>query len=490
MTSSERMSIFQSIFYPKSIAVIGVSSNPQSFGTRQLDALIKFGYQGKLYPINPRGGEFLGLQAYQSVNDIPDEVDFAIIAVPAPGVAGVLEDCLAKGVIAAEILSSGFREVGGEGCQLEEALVAIAKKGIRIIGPNCFGIYCPAGGVTILPGANLSKETGSVALISQSGQFSEMIPMQAVDWGIRFSKIISYGNACDLNESDFLEYLAEDKDTSVIISYMEGVRDGVRFLEVARRVSRKKPVIIWRSGLSRMGSKAASSHTGSLGTEESVWNAFIKQSGVIRVDSLEELINTTVAFLNLPQPYGSRVGIVSGGGGGTVVAADNCERRGLDLPTLAMDIQETIRPLITGVGTSVANPVDIGAPIMPPKNLREVLEAVASSNEIDTVILRRVFLTVEGLNLLSDHTAKMLLPTKEDEQELIDVPLAARENSGKPVVVILTEETTDVNKLDFEADRRRLRDYYLAHGIPVYSTLEQAIRALAHLAEYSRYIQE
>ena len=194
-------------FTPRSVAVVGVSANPQSFGTRQLRSLIGFGYKGLLYPVNPSGGEFFGLKAYPNLRDIPGNVDLAIICVPARAVASVVQDCLAKGTLAVEVLSAGFGELDEEGRSLELELTKLSLKGVRILGPNCFGVYCPAGGLSIVPGANFSKEGGSVGLIAQSGQFAEMIAMQAKGLGIRFSKSISYGNACDVGEADLLEYL-------------------------------------------------------------------------------------------------------------------------------------------------------------------------------------------------------------------------------------------------------------------------------------------
>jgi len=480
MITDEKTAVFDLFCYPKSITVIGVSSDDKAFGSRQLSALLKFGYEGRLYPVNPNGGEFFGLKAYSNVRDISDSVDLAIIAVPAHIVSRVLEDCLAKGIKAAEVLSAGFREGGNEGLRLEKELQDIATRGIKIIGPNCFGVYCPNGGVTILPGANFPKESGPVALITQSGQFSEMIVMQARGLGIRFNKVISYGNACDLNEADILEYLAEDTDTKVIQAYIEGVRDGHRFLEVARRVSRVKPIIIWKVGLTPLGSRAASTHTGSLGGSESVWNAFLSQSGVVGVNSIEELIDTTLTCLHLPPHCGSRVSLVSGGGGGTVVGSDACQREGIASPVFTPETQEKLGSILPRVGASVKNPVDIANPLPPSQLLWSVLEIIAASEEIDLIILRRIFLSAKGLSLILGEAES----TEKYQQELMDVPLQVKEKFGKPVIVILREEVSDIELLEFEADRRQLRDYYLAHGIPVYPTLERTIKALANLFKY------
>jgi len=247
------------------------------------------------------------------VLDIPESIDFAMITVPAKIVPSVLEDCLAKGVKAVEIFTAGFSETGEKGRILEEELVKITKRGIRAIGPNCFGVYCPASRLTLLPGADFSTESGPVAFISQSGGHAQEIAREATGSGIRFSKVISYGNACDLNEVDFLEYLAHDPETRIIAAYMEGPRDGQRFMKLVQDVSKTKPVLIWKVGLTREGAQAVSSHTASLGGEEATWGAFFKQTGAVRVESKEELIDTIMALLHLPPSTGRRVAVIGGG---------------------------------------------------------------------------------------------------------------------------------------------------------------------------------
>jgi len=482
MISPEKMAVFDRFFYPRSVAVMGVSANERAFGSMYLDTLMKFGYKGKLYPVNPRGGEFFGLKAYPAIQAIPDSVDLAVVSVPAPSVIGALEDCLAKGIKAAIVLSAGFRESGDEGRRLEEKIVKIASKGIRVIGPNCFGTYCPRGGLSIIPGPSFARESGSVGLIAQSGQFTEMIALQSRGCGIRFSKAISYGNACDLNEVDFLEYLAEDAETKIIQVYIEGVRDGRRFLDIVRSISKTKPVIIWKAGLTQLGSRAVSSHTGSLGGDEMTWQAFFHQSGAVRVSSIEELVDATVGFQHLSSNCGSRVALVTGGGGGGVAGADACERWGLTMPPLSHETQQKLSSLLPPIGTTVKNPIDMATPFPPAPLLTSVLEVLAASEQIDVIVMRRIFLSGKGLNLVF---GRRLL--EGDQQELRDIPLLIRQKSGKPVVLVLVEEVADLEALEFEAYRRELRDYYLAHGIPVYATLDRAIRAIAHVVKYQQW---
>ena len=467
-------------FYPKAVTVIGVSGDETAFGTRYLRALLKFGFKGKLYPVNPRGGSLLDLTVYPSLGDIPDSVDLAVISVPGRSVKDVLEDCLKKGIKAAIVLSAGFSESGEEGKRLERELATVIAKGIQVIGPNCHGVYCPRGGLTVLPGSTFPQESGPVGLVTQSGQFAEMIVRQSRGLGIRYSKVISYGNACDLNESDFLEYLADDPDTKVIVAYIEGVKQGRRFLETVRRTSKVKPVLIWKVGLTNTGRKAASSHTGSLSGDETLWNTFFAQSGAVRIDSVDDLIDSTLAFLHLPPNCGRRVALVTGSGGGAVIGSDACERLGLEIPSLSPEVQQKISSLLPPIGTNVRNPVDITSPVPRTKVLEPILEAVAASGRIDVIILGRMFLSVKGLALVLGYPKSF----EQGREELMNIPVMIKRKFGKPIIIVLSEEVTDAEMIEFEADRRSLRNYYLTHGIPVYPTLERAAKALAHVVKY------
>src|SRR5208283_1918639 len=228
------MNELTTFFFPDSVAVVGASEVLTGYGTRYIQALLDIGYEKKIYAVNHSGNEVLGRRIYRSVLDIPDYVDLACICVSARFVPDALRDCLKKGVKAAIVLSAGFREFGEAGRLLEEEVAEIARQGIRVMGPNCFGTYCPAGRITVVPGGGFPKQAGGTALIAQSGQLSEGITARSFGEGIRYSKVASYGNACNINEADLLEYLMNDEETKVITSYLEGVRDGKRFFEIAR----------------------------------------------------------------------------------------------------------------------------------------------------------------------------------------------------------------------------------------------------------------
>jgi acyl-CoA synthetase (NDP forming) len=482
----DKLDELEPLFYPKAVAVVGVSTSEAKFGGRFLKALIDFGYQGRLYPVNPKGGEAFGLEMYASVRDIPEPVDMAYVMVPAHLVPQVLEDCLAKGVRGAQIFTSGFSETGEEqGRLLEDKLPALAKRGIRIIGPNCFGVYCPEGGLTLLPGGNFPRESGPVAFVTQSGGHAVEFARLAMSTGIRFSKVISYGNACDVNESDLMEYLARDSKTRVITMYLEGPREGRRFLRLVDEIAREKPVLIWKAGLTDAGTRAVLSHTASLAGEEAIWDALFSQTAALRANSLEELVDATVALLNLPPATGRRVGVVGGGGGISIAAADACDRAGLEVPPLSRDSQEKLRSILPPAGTAVRNPVDIGAPIVPPAIFEKVLETVACEEGIDTIIATQAMYHI---------LAGILGPPPEQKaafvRSLVEAPAKIRDRFGKPVVIVLPIGGDELDKMDAERGRREIRDTYLEMRIPSYPTLERAIRAVAHVARYYQKLAE
>jgi acyl-CoA synthetase (NDP forming) len=262
------------IFHPRSVAIIGIPSDQaQPIGSGLLDPFSELEFDGKLYPVNPKGGKWRSLKVYSSLEEIPGPVDYVIVAIPASATPKLIEDCVAKGVKAALFVAAGFSEVGTEeGRRLEEEIVEIARKGgVRIIGPNCFGIYCPK--TKLSSGLGFPKECGNVGFISQSGGSYFYTVRAAASRGVRFSKAISYGNACDLNESDFLEYFAQDPDTEVIAAYIEGVKEGRRFLKALEEAAKMKPVIIHKGGYTEAGIKTAASHTGALAGENVIWDA-------------------------------------------------------------------------------------------------------------------------------------------------------------------------------------------------------------------------
>lgn len=469
-------------FRPDSIAVIGASEALTSFGARYIQALLDISYGGRIHAVNRSGSEVLGLKIYRSILEIPEEIDLACVCVGARFVPDILRECLKKGVKAAIVMSAGFRESGEEGSRLEEEVAQIARQGIRVMGPNCFGTYCPEGRVTIIPGGAFPKEAGSTAFIAQSGQMSEFVTGRSFGRGIRYSKVASYGNACDINEADLLDYLMRDEASRLVASYLEGVRDGKRFFEIARGNSGTKPLLVWKVGLSRTGAAAASSHTGSLAGARAVWDAFFQQTGAIRMGGLEELIDTMVGFRCLPEGCGRGVALVSGGGAGTVIGADACEAMGMEMRDFSAETMARLSEVLAPVGTSRRNPIDLGNPYPSAQLLRSVLEIVAASDGIDVLVIRRVFFSEKVSSLLVGPGAM----SHEDQEELLQVPVDTMRRFGKPVVIVLSEELTGVEDIELEEDRRKIRDFFFAHNIPVYPSEEQVFTVLAHLAAFKR----
>ena len=304
-----------SMFYPKSIALVGASPNPQGWGgTSFLLRLMNIEFPGTIYPIHPKATEIFGLKAYPSLTDMPEPVDLVIIAISAPGVPKVLEDCVAANLKNVHIFSSGFGETGEEeGRQLDRQILEIIKRGdLRVVGPNCMGLYVPASKLAAW-GAKPAG-SGHVAFLSQSGGHGEILTAYAQSMGVYFSKLISLGNAAGLQVEDFLEYLYQDPETHIITMYLEGVKNGNRLTQLIKEINRTKPVVILKAGLTETGSRAVASHTGSMAGEGRIWDAFFKQTGAIRVNSLEEIVDVVLPFLYSKQCTGNRALIFGGGG--------------------------------------------------------------------------------------------------------------------------------------------------------------------------------
>jgi acetyltransferase len=372
-------------FNPRSIAVIGASRETWKVGHRVFKNLIDAGFQGSLYPINPSAENILGFRCYKSVKDVPDDVDLAVIVVPAKIVPSVTEECGQKGVRGIVIISAGFSETGREGTLLEKEVVEICRKyGMRMQGPNCLGIISTQSRVNASFAPTMPLP-GNIAIVSQSGALGSAILNWAIRNEIGFTKFISLGNEADLNAADFIEALGEDEETRVIGLYIEGVKDGKRFIDVAKRVTGKKPIVAIKAGTTDAGVRAVSSHTGSLAGSDVAFSAAFRKSGIIRVNTLEELFNLVLAFGSQPIPRGKRVLIVTNGGGPGILAADACEKMDLELPLLEYEIREYLRNLMPP-HSSLNNPLDVLGDA-DENRYRIALEAGLKSNNVDGLIV-------------------------------------------------------------------------------------------------------
>ncbi|MDD5288305.1 MAG: CoA-binding protein, partial [Dehalococcoidales bacterium] len=356
------------LFHPKSVAFVGVSSDPSRrtpAGT-YLHDYIESGFPGNLYPVGQGGGEISGLKIYKSLKDIPGSVDYVVVGIPARSISGLLDEGAAKGVKAMHLFTAGFSETGSdEGRNLEQEMIAKARRlGIRILGPNCMGIYCPKTSMTFsrsFPNQKaFTMESGTLGFIAQSGGNSIHCVTEAIKRKVLFSKAISYGNGTDINECDFLEYFTNDPDTSMIGAYIEGVKGGKRFIEVLKKTASKKPVIIYKAGLSEGGSRTAASHTASLSGSAEVWKSLLKQAGAVQVHSIEEIVDMALLFLKMPFPKGRNIGLVGSGGGPSVHAADECYNAGLIMPQLNSENRRRLKQLTeTDAGYILGNPTDV-----------------------------------------------------------------------------------------------------------------------------------
>jgi acetyl coenzyme A synthetase (ADP forming)-like protein len=346
-------------FNPQSLAVIGAAREEGKLGYGVLNNVITHGFKGKVYPINPKAGEILGLKCYPSVLAVPEPIDLVVVVVPNSVVASVMEECGQKGVKGAIIITAGFRESGGDGMRMEKEILAIARRhGIRLIGPNCLGIID-----TVIP-LNASfavgmPAPGKMAFMSQSGALCTSVLDWAQGEGIGFSRFVSLGNKADLNEIDFLEAWGKDDKTRVILGYLEGITDGPKFIRTARKVTRAgTPVIAIKSGTTSAGSRAVSSHTGTLAGAEAAYEAAFLQSGVLRAHSVEDLFDFAVAFARQPLLPGDRIALVTNAGGLGIMATDACERAGLKMATLQTETVEFLRGSLPPA-CNVYNPIDV-----------------------------------------------------------------------------------------------------------------------------------
>ena len=382
------MKNFDVLFRPRSVALVGITtSNPEHWTRGFLEGYLKLDFpsQGKLYLVNPRGGIVEGLKVYESIRDIPDTLDFVVGLVPSRSASQLIEEAAAKGVRFIHFCTAGFSEIADEeGKRMEAELLRTARKHkVRIIGPNCLGIYCPESRMSF--SELFPPESGPVAFISQSGGNSNYLIRQAALRGVRFSKAISFGNACDLNESDFLEYLADDPKTKVIAMYIEGLRDGGRFHRALKYAAEKKPVVILKGGTTTAGARAVMGHTSSLAGSHDIWESACRQVGAIQVLNLEEMIDVLVTLMLLPVPAGRRVLLFGGGGGASVIVADTFERHGMVVPRVPKAVINELREFSQDAGNFFSNPIDYSQS-MDPANVKRALEILMRWGEFDFIV--------------------------------------------------------------------------------------------------------
>ncbi|RJP14321.1 MAG: hypothetical protein C4520_21645 [Candidatus Abyssobacteria bacterium SURF_5] len=461
-------------FSPQSVAIVGVPRKPDRFGGGSfLAKLLECGFPGKLFPINPGADEILGLKAYPSLSSLPVAPDLVIVSVAAAHVPAVLEECARLGVRHIHILSSGFKEIGTEeGGRLEERVRKIAgEMNLLIIGPNCMGPYCPSSRLTAwgaIPGMS-----GPVGVISQSGGITQRLTEYLFSMGIGTDKAVSIGNAAVLDTPDYLEFMAHDENVRVIAMYLESVGDGRRFFQLARRITKSKPIVVWKGGETGVGARTAASHTGTLAGNHALCEAMFRQSGITHVRSLHEWADAIIAFALLPKPQGRRVFLIGGGGGNSVGNSDTCIREGLDVPRLSEASMNRLRETVPVAGSIAGNPLDMWRIFDDPDYLLEILELAYDEPNADMLIVDRLIpRKAFHMEERADATAQI---AKLMRKHLLE----------KPTVVTADSDGGDP---ELAAKGAALRAKFTSAGIPAYPSLQRAARALAHLYRSGRHL--
>ncbi|MEM1910199.1 MAG: CoA-binding protein [Sulfolobales archaeon] len=456
-------------FSPRTVVVVGASRKPGKVGYELLRNLREM-FRGVLYAVNPEAREILGVPCYPNLASIPEDIDVAVVSVPAEKVLEVAEEAGKKGVKGLIVISGGFKEVGAEGLEREKKLIEIVKKyGMRLIGPNCVGVYVPKTGMNTL---FLSKERqgypthGFIAFASQSGAFGSAVLDWAAMRGIGISKFVSYGNKADVDEVDVLLYLKNDEDTRVITLYIEGIENGAEFFKVLGEVTKYKPVVVLKSGRTEAGARAASSHTGSLAGSDSIYDAVFKQSGAIRAYSMEELFDLAMGLAMQPPAAGERVVVLTVGGGSGVMATDALSELGLKVPKLSDSTVSKLRKILLPFA-SPYNPVDVTGSAVDEHLVEAIDILLTSEDQIDAVMWLPYYM-VPGIT--PELNKKFLERVKKLFRETNRVVPIVGVATGGSYTAIYAKEAESM-------------------GIPMYVSPERAAKVIKALVDYGRWLK-
>ncbi len=465
------------LFYPRTIAVIGASPNLGGGKLPYYHIIKMAGYQGKMYPVNPKYSDINGEKVYRSLDDLPESIDLAIASVPAKLALETVEAAARNKVKFLHFFTSGFSEVGN--VKLEQALLEAARKGpTRIIGPNCIGIHCTESGITCdLPKSPITG-IGNVAFLGQSGGMTHNFMRMAHSRYLELNKVVSYGNQIDLRLEDYLEYLAKDDTIKVIAAYIEDIKDPRQFIEVLKKTTPVKPVIILKGGTTEQGARAAASHTGALAARREIWTAIMRQYGCIEAQNFEHLVDLVMLAGANILPHGPRLGFLGAGGGTSVLFTDLAAEEGLTLPELHQETQERISRKISDVNTSTTNPVDLGFYGFDFTIMAHTIRAMAADDAIDVIIpyFSLDFITsFQSAQLDSGPGPHAIVETLKD----VD----------KPIIPILSRFTE--NMIEVEEVRIRLSSIFRKAGLAVYSTPQDAIKSLSGVLKWqmNHYVQ-
>jgi len=458
-------------FNPRVVVVVGDKQANDYMWLRSLSTFAGKLYSVQIDPAELPGIENLGIENRYSLLDIPEPVDYVIIAVPREITPRIISDCIEKGVGGASLFTSGFAETNTkEGIGLQNHITDLARQAnLNLIGPNCMGIFNPRIGLRHDSG-QYSGEEGPVGFIAQSGTHAILFSLVGKTHGIKLSKSVSYGNAAVLDSTDYLEYLANDEDTRIIGLYIEGVKDGKRFFRCLKETARKKPVVIWKGGRSEEGARAVASHTGSLASTPIMWETVIRQCGAIQVNNLYEMIDTVKALLYLKPPSGHRVGLVADSGGQAVVITDAFRQEGLSVPLLSDRSYQEFASFFNVIGGSYLNPLDISWNLMATDGLMKILDIVSGDENIDSVIFE---VSVPFLSQIWEHDPSY-------RYNLLQTLVDFKTNCGKCFSLVLTAGHR-------ETEAQEIGRELIEMGLPGFPTFERAARAIRNVADYHRF---
>lgn len=469
MTAVTRPSI-EEMLKINSVAIVGVSAK---LGYYWVHSMLQWEHDLKIWLVSKKEGEVLDHKMYQSVTDIPEKIDYAIIAVPYMAVPETLKQCYDKGAKGVTIFTSGFSELGSEeGRQREEELRKFLESHpIRAFGPNCMGLMYPEIGFAFMPTSK--KLVGNAGFLSQSGGVAIATYTAGVAGGMGFSKVFSFGNQVDIKPQELLDFFRDDKLTKVVGAYIEGAKNGRKVLDALMGVSQVKPVVVLKGGRSKEGSRAASSHTGALAGSNEIWNAAFRQANIQTVDTLEDLVATMSIFSLSPKPQSRNIGLIAISGGTSVIYTDLCIENGLNVPRTSETTINKLDPLIRDVGTGLGNPIDLAADYYQDQTTAEVIRLVGEESNFDSLIIE-----ADVHNMHQVATILNAQDTLVDYWKMLaDAGKHVVDNEKKPVLVAIPE-------VAYPGPRADAWNIFVGQGLPVFHNVKEAVTGLSRVCSY------
>lgn len=468
-------SILDYAFYPRNVAVVGASDQPLSAGYHFLKHLLDLGFSGDIYAVNPKKDSILGVKSYPGLKDVPGEVDLVICCVSTDRVLPLLNECKLKNVKVVHLFTARLGETGRpQALELEKQIKVCADQlGINLLGPNCMGIYCPESKLSF--GYEMPMEPGNIGVVFQSGGAAGLLVQDGALLGLRFSKVISYGNALQIDESDILDYLSNDAKTGIIAAYFEGIRDGQKFMTSLKAAAQKKPVIAIKGGRSKSGIRAVASHTAAIAGANNIWDTAFAQAGVIQVKDIDEMMDLLCLFDMLPPVEGNRVGVIGGGGGKCIIAADLAEEAGLSVPPLSMEIREKLKDIVPALWDWLGNPVDFSIWGDDAFKAAEVRQVLADNPDFDCLITQ-----MSDDNPMDDEWWTAIIKME------VDNIISVHRQKTRPIIAVLSSARpgyADLQNVRWRTISEQ-QSKLVSEKVPTFDTMAEAVRALAKYVNY------